>query len=296
MFTLKKAYVIFAALLIISQSAFGADDWDKGLPTDSTNPNDLAEVLQENNAALDRLLFDYRKNATVIPDTTSQVKILPGELAIPNAAGSTVRWRRNDSTLTLTAAANLDTGSSFTNSTLYHIYAVADADAETFTGTISLSSSAPTGKTQYRKIGYFYVNASGEIISVGNIAGGDVTNLTFVSKNGDISTSSSSYSDMADMVLYPVVSGRPLELTWSGSLHNSAHSYCDIVFDVDGTDYGLGAYFGTSDAEGRELTTVSHVVYGLSSGAKTAKVQWKSQSGTCNSYAVSNRVFTIKEL
>ena len=74
------------------------------------------------------------------------------------------------------------------------MYAVADTDATTCTFLISTSSSAPTGATYYRKIGYFYNNSDGDITNVGNIKGGDAGNIVSVTGSTDITTNVSGVS------------------------------------------------------------------------------------------------------
>jgi hypothetical protein len=74
--------------------------------------------------------------------------------------------RANTSATTVTWA-NIDTGAEAISST-YYLWAVADADATTFTVMISLSNTAPTGATYYRKLGSFYNDASGNITQITN--------------------------------------------------------------------------------------------------------------------------------
>ena len=86
--------------------------------------------------------------------------------------------RRNTAAVTITlptagaSGDSLDTGNAAA-STWYYVYAVADADATTFTGVCSASSTTPTGDTYFRYLGRFYNNASDNIsaMSVENSSG-----------------------------------------------------------------------------------------------------------------------------
>ncbi len=72
-------------------------------------------------------------------------------------------------------SANLDTGSSFSNSTTYYVYSSASSStAASSTYYISLSSTAPTGPTYYAQLGYFITNGSGAISTLINNNSKDV--------------------------------------------------------------------------------------------------------------------------
>lgn len=281
--------------MVMCQNIYAADQWTVAAVTGSTDPSDLDIILDEQFGAVDRMLRGYRKNVSVIPSTSTQVTILPGELMICNSDGTDCEMRRSTSNITVTTA-DLDTGSSFTDATYHYVYATADTDIDGFVEKVSISSTAPAGATQYRMIGGFYYTTAGGITSVGSVSGGDVASHSFVKKNGSISTTSSSYADMTDMQLYYYSSGRPLEMVWSGILQNTLHGYCYVTFDVDGTDYGVGSYFGTPTDEGRELVIHRTVAEDLTPGLKNIKVQWKSSTATCNSYSDSDRSLQVKEL
>lgn len=278
----KKFFALFFALVLISSNVHAADQWDKTAPQGTDDPSDLDTILQENNAALDRILFDYRKDCTVVFDSTTQVKIRPGEISIPNAGGTVVRWRKNTTELTLTAASNMDSGTSFTISTQYYVYVTGDDDETGFDGIISANSSAPSGKTYYRRAGYFYVNAAGEITSVGNIAGGDVENIVTATGTSQTTTTSGSPADMTDMVAYVVTSGRPLKLTFNGPIEGTDGGRTYWLFDVDGTDYATSSFYPSGGNGGVTWENFGNsvILNGLAAGAHTVKVQWYVSAGT----------------
>lgn len=153
-------------MLIISLwcvSAYGADEWSKEEPLGTRNVSDIDYYVGINNEALDRLLTNYRENCAIYYISTSSVGIRAGEVVCSNSDGSIRKFRSNTAVVALTWA-NIDTGSEAA-STTYYIYAVADADATTFTGTISTSATAPTGKTYYKLLGSFYNDGSSNILN-----------------------------------------------------------------------------------------------------------------------------------
>lgn len=176
-----------------------ADQWDKDKPAGSDLVSDIDTLIQANNEALDRLLIGYRNNVVVRADTTSQIKIGTGEIAIPNAGGTIVRYRRNTAEVTATAASDLDSGTTFTNSTAYYVYATADVDETSFRVKLSESSTAPGSITYFRKIGSFFVDSSGFITSVGNTSsGGPVVQEIRTIDSGFRSITTSSLYDIAN--------------------------------------------------------------------------------------------------
>jgi hypothetical protein len=293
---MKKIALILLILTMAVTPAYGADQWTKASPAGTTNISDIDTTITVNNAALDRLVFGYRVDATVLYSSTTAVTVRVGELAIPNSDGSVVRWRRNTSALNLTNA-NLDTGAAFTNSTYHYVYAVADTDATTFTGVISMSDSAPDGATYYRKIGWFYVNASTRILTVGNILGGDVSNIAYVTGTDDISTTSTSYADMDDMIVYFVSSGRPIKVRYDGAIQHSG-SYSMLAIDIDGTDVKETEWH--QDTSGPQVEPYQLLYTGLlAAGTHTIKVQWKKPGGTTayqNATTDGIRLLSVEEV
>jgi len=114
--------------------------------------------------SLKGLLISYRRGCLVDYKSAADIYVRSGEIAIPDASGN-VRLRRNTSDLTVNWD-NIDTGAE-ANSTTYYVYAVADASATTFTVKISTNATTPTGCTFYKKLGSFYNDASGNIITEG---------------------------------------------------------------------------------------------------------------------------------
>jgi hypothetical protein len=89
-----------------------------------------------------------------------------GEIMITDASGNR-RLRRNTSDITVDWT-YLDVGAE-ANGLTYYIYATADTSATTYAVKLSTSATAPTGRTFYKQIGYFYNNLAGAIDDVGNL-------------------------------------------------------------------------------------------------------------------------------
>ena len=166
---MKKLITILTILLLLPGVCHSANDWRGGdgeeVLLGSSNVSDLdVNVFQKVVDPLDTLLNNYRMGTVIKYASTSTVTVNAGEVACQNTAGTIVKFRQNTSALTLTWS-DIDTGSE-SGSTTYYVYAVCDADATTFTGTISTNSSTPSGKTYFARLGQFTNNGSSNIESV----------------------------------------------------------------------------------------------------------------------------------
>ena len=289
-----KRLLVVLMIFGLSIPGYCADQWTKGQLAGTISVSDSDTYNQVNNNALDRLLYDYRHNAVLVYASASTLTVTAGRIAIPNAAGTVVRWRGETSSTTATWS-NIDTGSE-ANSTQYYVYLSGDTDETGFDVVISTSSSAPSGITYYRKIGYFYNNSSGNIVNVGNIKGGGVPNIMKVTGTTDITSTSSSYEDMTDMEIRFVSSGYPVKVTFAapmtsgGALHNG-----QMVIDIDGTDKVTSFIHASSDADDACMQWLED----LSAGTHTIKVQWKYVAGgtvSQNGATMGARVLITEEL
>lgn len=292
-----RNFGLILLMLSVSVNAFAADQWDEAMPAGSSNLSDLDIIIQENNTALERLLTNYREGCEVVTDTSNQVKILaPCEIMICNSSGDACEMRRSGSDVTVSWA-DIDTGSESSGAvTQYYVYVTADTDVEGFVEKVSLSSSAPTGMTKYRKIGYFTNDASNNIVSVGNIPGGDIVNSVRAVDTSNQTTTSTSYADVTGMTVYFVSSGRPLELNFSGMNYpEGSATVIYYVFDVDGTDYGESVLY-TANPNHLGIVNGNTRIEGLSAGPHTVKLQWKVSASTtrfCGASTGTNCVNTL---
>lgn len=290
-----KRVLVVLLMLGLTLPAFGASQWDKLETLGTRLVADVDAYTVVNNAALDRLLYDYRDNFSVIYASASTLTILPGRAAIPNAAGSVVRWRGETSSTTVTWS-NLDTGSE-ANSTQYYVYLSGDTDETGINAVISTSASAPSGITYYKKVAYFYNNSAGNIVNVGNIKSDGEPNIVEATGTTNITSTSASYEDMTDMEVRIVTNGRPIKISYCGGLICSdATTAGKVVIDIDGTDYKAEII---SSSSGGYLDSFFDVVTSLASGAHTIKMQWYRTSGSgsvMQSGATYERILAVEEL
>lgn len=162
-----KKILIFLILLFIAGSGWCADEWLKTRPALAGDQwTAWPAASQANNAAIDRMLANYREGMTLTYASATTISVTAGEIMCSNAAGDTRKMRQNTSATNVTFS-DLDTGSE-ASSTTYYIYANCDADATTATFKISASSTAPTGVTYYKRLGSFYNDASSNITQIVN--------------------------------------------------------------------------------------------------------------------------------
>jgi hypothetical protein len=168
-----KRFLIFFLALLIPSCVYGADinDWIKGDGTDAIegtdNISDLdtltTNYLQD---PLDRLLTHHIWGCVVSVTGTDEVTVSAGEVVCSNSAGTIRRFRKNTSTATVdfTAAGvgGVDSGSA-RDTAWFDIYAVADADATTFTLIAGKQGTALSDVTYYRYIGSVYNDAGDDI-------------------------------------------------------------------------------------------------------------------------------------
>lgn len=177
----KFLVVLVLSVFLVFNYSYGVTDWLQGTSTDSIqgtdSPSDI-DTLLANYATdpLDRLLSHYIYGCTLTRASTSTVTVGIGEVVCLNAADTIHRFRKNTATVTVTMPDDLDTGSEEA-STWYEIYAVADADATTFTCKLVKQGNTPTGITYYRYLGSVY-----------NDSGNNLLNFTWYGKGATILT------------------------------------------------------------------------------------------------------------
>ena len=191
---MKKLLIL---MLLLTTPLFASDQWDESKPVGTEASGTIDNLIRVNNEALDRLVINYKRGLGANYATAATLTVLQGEIAIPNAAGTTIRWRRTTGSTTVTWS-DIDTGSE-ASSTTYYLYATADTDITGMVFKISTSSSAPSGMTYYRKIASFYNNSSSNIESVVSLRQDDGTDYPDVVKgllnyNGSTNTINDQYN------------------------------------------------------------------------------------------------------
>lgn len=144
----------------------------------SESASDIDSVTYNNyTVPLDRLLADYRSDCEVQYLSASTLTVKAGSVTLSNSGG-TIRIMQQNTADTTVTWSMIDTAPEEA-STTYYVYAyqetVGDSD---FDVTISKSSSTPTGKTYYARLGSFYNNSSSNIDQ----------NNTLTNDNFDITT------------------------------------------------------------------------------------------------------------
>lgn len=175
---MKRIIALFLITVFITSNCFAVDinDWKRGDDSIPVKGTDLVSDIDTliSNYIVDptsRQFTEYKHGANITWASNATVSISAGEVVCYNSAKTIRRMRRTTAAITITLPASgasgdsLDTGNAAV-STWYYVYAVADADATTFTGICSASASTPTGVTYFRYLGRFYNNASDNITSM----------------------------------------------------------------------------------------------------------------------------------
>ncbi len=157
---------LFLISFSLAFNVCAADQWLTGSPAGTDSPSDIDTLIEANNNALDRLMADKREDAKIAYASAATLTVEIGQIVCDNVGRTTRKWRENTSAVTV-AWTEIDTGGEEASKT-YYLYAVADTDVETFTVVISLSSSAPTGATYYKRLGSFVNNSSSDIEQITN--------------------------------------------------------------------------------------------------------------------------------
>ncbi len=212
---MKRIMILtLAILLTFGVNAFGSDQWEKIRFADDDLISVAPSLMRINNEAIDRLLKNYREGTSLKYKDADTVTIEAGDIVCSNA-GETIRRLRSNAADLDVDFTDLDTGAE-AGSTTYYVYAVADVDEVGFTAMISLSSSAPTGATYYKRLGSFYNNSGSDVTLINN----DNDNkeiTTRVSKSSGVE-----YQASVDGYLY-------------GSVQSGSPESCGIVVGVGDT-------------------------------------------------------------
>lgn len=200
----KICFLVLAFVLMLSGTSFAIVDWVRGDGTDAVKGTDNAsdidyDVTNYLQDPLDRMLMHYVWGCTLTRTSATVVTVSAGEVCCSNGAATIKRMRRNSSTTTIdmTAAGvgGIDSGSAEKNSQWYDLYAVADADATTFTAICAEQGTALSDVTYYRYIGSFYNDSGGDILNFywfGN--GNDITVMWDVPVNITTTVSAGAWS------------------------------------------------------------------------------------------------------
>lgn len=283
------------------------DDQDDVLSADQNVPNTeitaLATLVGMLGVAQSRSVdfLDFFRNSK--PPILSKIdansfSVSIGAVACSDSGQSIRVLRRNVASVTVTAA-NIDTGAMAVG--LYYVYAVADAAATTFTIKFSLSATTPSSSSYYELIGWFY----NESISILDITNNYISNVrgrgravpNSVTKAGatDISTASTSFVDMTNMVVEFYSSGGLCLVLFDAPFSISAGIITSFQITVDGVAVRATNHNFSSTSIFNESILYAGV---LSAGLHEIKLQWKTASSTSvqNGATDGKRNLTVIEL
>jgi len=156
------SFVILSIALLVMvcqhQMCFSASSWAKIEPGGTRNASDIDfYIATTNNEAVDRLLTNFRDNCALYYVSTTSIGVRAGSVVCSNTGGTLRKFRTNTA-----VTSNAPT---LAASTTYYMYAIADADATTFTLEVVTSATVPTTGTYYKRLGSFATNSSSEILN-----------------------------------------------------------------------------------------------------------------------------------
>lgn len=201
-------------------------------------------------AALVDLLQGYIQGAELTYVGVEEISVAAGRIAFESSGK--FRWRENNAALSVDWG-DIDTGAE-ASSTLYYVYAVADASGTGFTILISLSDTAPTGGTYYKKLGQFYNDSGDDIIESSVINDQPVEGLS--AKIGDVVVTSVASVAVVDVGFKPKA-----VLFICGYNGTGEDRSGNAVGFWDGTSmFSMGAGFIAGDASGRGFISTNFVL------------------------------------
>ncbi len=188
-------------------------------------------------------------------------------------------------------------------------------------GVIKLSTTAPTkhnrggdtdGTLRYsvintnywRVLDWFYMNGTGS----GNIDywgysgfndNGAVYNGVQITRDNDITTTSTSWVTMTDMDINFYSGGRPMLVSWNGVMHHTLHGEINVGLYIDGIEKNRGYYSSPASEEEEDLTVyTSYLVQNPTQGNKNIIIKWKTDAATAEQLGETKgpRTLTIQEL
>lgn len=177
--------------------------WNKAKPASGDNLTSWPTDNQANFSVLDTLLANYREGFTISYSSASTIVVSAGEVMVSNSA-ATLRLMLQKTSSTNVTFSNIDTGAE--SSGTYYVYAGTSTNTDSApTFYVSTSSTAPSGVTYYKRLGYF-VNDGSNNITPSSVVN---DNITVSSLLGDWASKSSgvTYQATADGFVVAYISG-----------------------------------------------------------------------------------------
>ena len=151
---------------MLLQPCWAVTQWTAtGVPVSvSENASNFPAELYAQWAILQTLFQNYRQGYYLTYGNSTTLNVSSGEISAWN--GSASLFLQNNAAQTATKS-NLDTGSAFSNSTTYYVYAgTSSTTAATATISISLNNATPSNLTYYKQLGSFTTDSSGNITQI----------------------------------------------------------------------------------------------------------------------------------
>jgi len=198
---MRKLFCFILMMSLFFSVCYGAEAWRNGTGEESVlgseNASSLDDAIYDNIVLpLDTLLSNYQEGCKISYASTSTISVGAGEIAVSNSGGTIRLMLKNAAATTVTFADDMDTGNE-AGSTTYYLWAFQETTSDTdFDVCISTSSSTPSGKTYYARLGSFYNDSSSNIVNDNTIVNDYETAAkqfgTWVSKSADTSYLASS--------------------------------------------------------------------------------------------------------
>ena len=261
---MKKLFFTVMAVFILSSQVWAVDinDFQRGDSSDvikgTSSPSDF-DTLTANYLVdpLERMISNYIYGCSLTWASNSTVTVGVGEVVCMNGAASVRRIRRNTATttidMTVVGVGGIDSGSAEVVSTWYDVYAVADADATTFTVICGQNGTALSDVTYYRKIGRFYNNSSGNI-----------TAYTVESSEGETSLGTWMTTDIDAVALA------------TATVYLAVTDGYVLAYS---TDTVAGTCAGLTDSANPPVTTVNSNAWNMGSGSQTMTLTMPVKKG-----------------
>lgn len=228
---MRKLICILFSILLLG-NVYSADVFEEGSGADvisgSDSPSAIDTLLDAAlTEPLGRLLQEYRQGAKIAYSSSTTITVAAGQVGIQNSTGTIVAFLDNTSSTNVTFA-NIDTGAESGSQTYYvYAYCATPSSDTDFDLCVSLSSSAPSGKTYYAKLGQFYNNSSNNI---------DETSI--------VNDNETAYPSMVDPFIY--------DSGWFAVSTNTTYSKTHSLGTIK--VISLAYISDTSDGSGRVMT------------------------------------------
>lgn len=231
----------------------------------------------------------YRVGMFVSKDSATTLTVQPGSVEVNSALVNKTAL----TTLTLGTAGSWAGGSALTAANTFGYVGIDSL------GNIKMHTTAPThdnygvsttsGKkryatwssTVYRILGWFRMNGSSQVDTVGNIKESDVANAVISSDSTSTTTTSTTSVQMNGMTIPFYSSGGPVEIDFQGAVTSSVDGeFIQGAISVDSGVIGPVSSAVTAASSSYPQNLTLHWLQTYSQGTHTFNITWRTGSGT----------------